>query len=172
MEFKVGQNIPNDLFIRILPVFSDAANCREPVKRCPNHASPTDQSNIKFDFPHHLVRVDNNHCLYDEDPSSGRLSTRFPVSNPHVGSDTVRELVKFMCLGSDVGGINRRPLKVIFTLETGQEVVVGRKAFDVRICSCPNRDMKLEEQKHRLMDGMTSSGVTRREDDQQVPCLC
>ena len=44
--------------------------------------------------------------------------------------------MKFMCLGSDVGGINRRPLKVIFTLETGGGWVVGKKVFDVRICSC------------------------------------
>ena len=147
VEFKVGQSITNDLFIRILPVFSDAANCREPVKRCPKHASPTDQSNVNFDYPNHLVRVDNNLCLYDEDTSSGRLSARFPVSTPHVGSDTIRELVKFMCLGSDVGGINRRPLKVIFTLETSQGVVVGRKVFDVRICSCPKRDKQQEEEK-------------------------
>ena len=52
-----------------------------------------------------------------------------------------------MCLGSDVGGINRRPLKVIFTLETSQEVVVGRKVFDVRICSCPKRDKHQEEER-------------------------
>ena len=51
---------------------------------------------------------------------SGRLSVRFPVQQPHEGSDRTRELLKFMCLGSDVGGINRRPLKVIFSLETAQ----------------------------------------------------
>ena len=69
---------------------------------------------------------------------SGRLSVRFPVQQPHEGSDRTRELLKFMCLGSDVGGINRRPLKVIFSLKTA--AVLGRKVFDVRICSCPRRD--------------------------------
>merc|ERR1712168_259385 len=56
------------------------------------------------------------------------------------------KLMKFMCLGSDVGGINRRPIKVVFTLELKGKVV-GRKAVDVRICSCPKRDCQQEEKK-------------------------
>lgn len=147
------------MFIRILPVFFDEANIREPVKRCPKHSLANDVSNLKFGFPSHLVRVDNNYCVYDEDKSSGRLSTRFPVITPHVDSDTVREQVKFMCLGSCVGGINRRPLKVIFTLETSQGVEVGRKAFDVRTCSYPRRDKNKEEGKNtQNEDNEVSSG--------------
>jgi P53 DNA-binding domain len=46
-----------------------------------------------------------------------------------------------------VGGINRKPLKVIFTLETGPGNVVGRYSVDVRICSCPKRDKHQEEAK-------------------------
>jgi hypothetical protein len=52
-----------------------------------------------------------------------------------------------MCLGSDVGGINRKPVKIVFTLEHGQGNVVGRAAVDVRICSCPRRDLLQEENK-------------------------
>ena len=76
----------------------------------------------------------------------------FPVQRPHEGTDRTRELIKFMCLGSCIGGINRRPLKVIFTLETDQGKVVGRKVFDVRICSCPRRDKAQEEERHQKIE--------------------
>ena len=78
---------------------------------------------------------------------SGRLSVRFPMQQPHKGPDRTQELLKFMCLGSDVGGINRRPLKVIFSLETAQAAVLGRKVFYVRICSCHKRDKASEEER-------------------------
>ena len=75
-----------------------------------------------------------------------------------------------MCLGSDVGGINRRPLKVVFTLELGEGQVVGRRVVDVRICSCPKRDRQQEEQKEaqqeeqarRIADKFASSTVVIR----------
>ena len=41
-----------------------------------------------------------------------------------------------------------KPVKVIFTLEHGYGNVVARHAVDVRICSCPKRDMAQEEKKH------------------------
>ena len=59
----------------------------------------------------------------------------------------VSNMLKFMCLGSDVGGINRKPVSVIFTLEDGAGQVVGRRVVDVRICSCPKRDMQQEEER-------------------------
>jgi len=154
VEFRVMTNAPSNLFIRAMPIYSDAANIREAVKRCPNHASVNDQTNI--DFPQHLtkhlIRVDGDQCHYECDDSSGRLSVIFPVQRPHEGTDRTRELIKFMCLGSCIGGINRRPLKVIFTLETDQGKVVGRKVFDVRICSCPRRDKAQEEERHQKIE--------------------
>ncbi len=43
-----------------------------------------------------------------------------------MGTNYCTHLIKFMCLGSDVGGINRRPVRVIFTLETENREIVGR----------------------------------------------
>ena len=71
----------------------------------------------------------------------------FPVTAPHQGTSVVSNMIKFMCLGSDVGGINRKPVSVIFTLEDGAGQVVGRRVVDVRICSCPKRDMQQEEER-------------------------
>ena len=53
-----------------------------------------------------------------------------------------------MCHGSDVGGINSKPLKVIFTLEHRVNNVVAWHAVGIRICSCPKRD-KIQYEKKR-----------------------
>ena len=44
-QFNVGQNPPNDLSIRILPIYAVAGFFTSPVRRCPNHASRQDPSN-------------------------------------------------------------------------------------------------------------------------------
>ena len=127
VEFRVGENPPEGLQIRALPIYADPTHLRDPVKRCPNHASENDPTNADF-FYHrdHLIRIEGEGSFYEEDPESNRLSVVFPVQKPHQGTDKISKLLKFMCLGSDIGGINRRPVKVIFTLEEmGQ--VVGRK---------------------------------------------
>ena len=156
-EFKVVTNNTSNLQIRVMPVYSEAAHMREPVKRCPNHAASSDPTNINFNHPNHLIRTDNDYTSYERDEVSKRLSLTFPVQTPHEGTDRTRELVKFMCLGSDVGGINRRPLKVIFTLEHLTGKVVGRKVFDVRICSCPRRDKAQEEERYDRIENQTKA---------------
>ena len=40
--------------------------------------------------------------------------------------------------------VDRRPIQVIFTMEEDGQVV-GRQAVEVRICACPGRDRKTEE---------------------------
>jgi len=145
IDFRVGPQPPQGLYIRVLPIYAEASHLKEPVKRCPNHASPSDPTNSEFPHLWHLVRVDGKgEVMYCRDEESGRLSVVFPVLAPHQGSEMCNRLLKFMCLGSDVGGINRRAVKVIFTLELGG-TVVGRKVVDVRICSCPKRDRQQEE---------------------------
>ena len=99
-----------------------------------------------------MIRVDHDRAVYQIDQSSQRLSVIVPVERPQPGGETFDFSLRFMCLGSDVGGINRRPLKVIFTLEdhnslNGEVIVLGRYTVDVRICSCPKRDKQAEEKK-------------------------
>ena len=99
-----------------------------------------------------MIRVSHDRAVYQTDQSSQRLSVIVPVERPQPGGETFDFSLRFMCLGSDVGGINRRPLKVIFTLEdhnsqNGEVIVLGRYTVDVRICSCPKRDMQQAENK-------------------------
>ena len=117
------------------------------------------------EFVQHLIRVNHDAAIYHEDTTSKRLSVLVPFDRPQVGTNYCSHLFKFMCLGSDVGGINRRPLKVIFTLETENAEVLGRFNVDVRICSCPKRDKHQEESKFNqqkvkamgLADGLARS---------------
>jgi len=155
VHFNFGQNYPEGLFIRVLPIFAVADSMEKPVIRCPHHANENDATNKdlsemdRFRMRLHLIRVGHGDAQYVEDTDSERLSVIFPVDSPSPGTNEVPVPIKFMCLGSDVGGINRRPVKVIFTLESGDGQVHGRQTVEVRICSCPKRDMAQEEKKHR-----------------------
>ncbi|KAF2365701.1 p53 DNA-binding domain [Trinorchestia longiramus] len=104
--------------VRVTAVFSSHQYARAHVKRCPIHATPTHQTNIDFPYPDHVVRLDHPSACYEKN-SSGRLSVVVPLEQPQTGplGETMPLLLRFMCLCSCSGGINRRPLAIIFTLE-------------------------------------------------------
>ena len=147
--FRVGATPPDGLGVRALTVYSDPAHLRDPVRRCPIHASPSDPTNSDNLYTEHLIRLaaelvqilailmtfdlrfDQDSTEYHEDPSSGRLSTVFPVTRPHQGTDNVNRLMKFMCLGSDVGGINRRPV-----------IGENKRELVVKLCVAGNRSVR------------------------------
>ena len=79
-----------------------------------------------------------------EDPFTLRQSVIIPHEQPQAGAEWVTNLYQFMCFSSCVGGLNRRPIQVIFTLEH-DNIVLGRQAVEVRICACPGRDRRAEE---------------------------
>ncbi|XP_069974311.1 cellular tumor antigen p53 isoform X2 [Penaeus vannamei] len=144
-EINLKKRVINEhFFIRAVPVFSSPQFLRTNVNRCPNHASPTDPTNHDFPYPEHVVRADHPGARYDN--TNGRLSVRVPLDilQDGSGSDYTPVLLRFMCLGSCVGGINRRPIAIILTLENGGHVV-GRKVVDVRVCACPTRDIRTDE---------------------------
>lgn len=102
--------------------------------------------------------------IYDEDPVSKRLSVIVPLEKPQGGTTYTSYLYKFMCLSSDVGGINRKPIKLIFTLEQGIGNVVGRVIIDLKLCTCPKRDRQQDETRavdetQKLMDA--ADGLAR-----------
>ncbi|CAN7985952.1 unnamed protein product [Ixodes hexagonus] len=64
--------------------------------------------------------------------------------------------LKFMCLNTCSGGdgMNRRPIKAVFTLEHGN-LVWGRLSMDVKVCACPARDRRNEDKARTKLELVT-----------------
>ena len=65
-QFHLGDNVPQGLSIRLVPIYAVAGFFTMPVERCPNHAAPSDQTNHNIDesLRRHLIRVDNEAAWY------------------------------------------------------------------------------------------------------------
>lgn len=143
VRFKTAHSPPSGCQIRAMPIYMKPEHVQEVVKRCPNHATAKEH-NEKHPAPLHIVRCEHKLAKYNEDKYNGRQSVLIPHEMPQAGSEWVVNLYQFMCLGSCVGGPNRRPIQLVFTLEKDNQVL-GRRAVEVRICACPGRDRKADE---------------------------
>ncbi|KAM9315612.1 tumor protein 63 [Gastrophryne carolinensis] len=146
IQIKVMTPPPQGAVIRAMPVYKKAEHVTEVVKRCPNHELSREFNEGQIAPPSHLIRVEgNSHAQYVEDPITGRQSVLVPYEPPQVGTEFTTILYNFMCNSSCVGGMNRRPILIIVTLETRDGQVLGRRCFEARICACPGRDRKADE---------------------------
>ncbi|XP_052072160.1 cellular tumor antigen p53-like isoform X3 [Mytilus californianus] len=143
IRFKCLRQPPQGCVIRAMPIFMKPEHVQEPVKRCPNHAT-SKEHNENHPAPTHLCRCEHKLAKFVEDPYTSRQSVLIPHEIPQAGSEWVTNLFQFMCLGSCVGGPNRRPIQIVLTLEKDNQVL-GRRAVEVRICACPGRDRKADE---------------------------
>jgi len=145
VNFKL--NIPPSLFsnyqIRGQIVYAKAEDFHDSVERCFNH-----QQKDTENLPHsaHVLRCDDASSSY-LDHENNRHSVVIALKPPAPGCQYVSLCFRFMCLSSCIGSLNRRQTKLIFTLENLSGNEVGRYAADLRICSCPGRDIKTEEEK-------------------------
>uniref|UniRef100_A0AAZ3PLY4 Tumor protein 63 (p63) n=1 Tax=Oncorhynchus tshawytscha TaxID=74940 RepID=A0AAZ3PLY4_ONCTS len=166
IQIKVLTNPPQGAVIRAMPVYKKAEHVTEVVKRCPNHELSREFNDGQIAPPSHLIRVEgNNHSQYLEDSITGRQSVLVPYEPPQVGTEFTTILYNFMCNSSCVGGMNRRPILIIVTLETREGQVLGRRCFEARICACPGRDRKADEdsiRKQHVTAGTNSSEGMKR----------
>ncbi|XP_058633987.1 tumor protein 63 isoform X3 [Onychostoma macrolepis] len=166
IQIKVLTNPPQGAVIRAMPVYKKAEHVTEVVKRCPNHELSREFNDGQIAPPSHLIRVEgNSHAQYVEDSITGRQSVLVPYEPPQVGTEFTTILYNFMCNSSCVGGMNRRPILIIVTLETRDGQVLGRRCFEARICACPGRDRKADEdsiRKQHVSDGTKSSEGMKR----------
>ena len=140
--FKMAMIPPSGSYIRAMPVYMKPEYIQEAVKRCANHSQEPDG----HPAPKHLLRCEHKMAQYTEHPISHRHSILLPAEQPQAGVECVTNLFQFMCFSSCVGGLNRRSVQVVFTLESAEGQVLGRQAVEVRICACPGRDRRQEEQ--------------------------
>jgi len=156
---------PSGTILRALPIYMQPEHMCEAVVRCPVHAA----SPLDLETPlqpqslrptSHLIRADHPHAEYvDSDPQYGRQSVSVPFEAPAVGTQWSTVLYRYMCNSSCAGGMNRRPIQTVFTLETPTGEVIGRQVVEVRICACPGRDSKVEE-RNVMNKGAEAKGPT------------
>lgn len=166
IQIKVMTQPPQGAVIRAMPVYKKAEHVTEVVKRCPNHELSREFNDGQVAPPSHLIRVEgSSHAQYVEDPITGRQSVMVPYEPPQVGTEFTTILYNFMCNSSCVGGMNRRPILIIVTLENRDGQVLGRRCFEARICACPGRDRKADEdsiRKQQVTEGVKGVDSTKR----------
>lgn len=148
IQFRCMKQPPIGSFVRALPVYIRPEHVTDIVTRCPNHLVKDGNTDRVV---RHLIRAEqpgNNSVNYVTSPD-GRESVTVAYMPPEIGSDYVTVFYKYMCLSSCVGGINRRPIMMIFTLESAEGNILGRRCVEVRVCSCPGRDRSQEEKRKR-----------------------
>ncbi|XP_056606062.1 cellular tumor antigen p53-like [Triplophysa dalaica] len=166
VDVLVGREPPQGAVLRATAIYKKSEHVSEVVIRCPHHQNVA-ENNEDVSQRNHLIRVEGNSgAQYHKDLFTKRHSVTLPYVSPQLGSTATTFLLNYMCNSSCIGGMNRRPILTIMTLETYDGQVLGRQCFEVRICACPGRDRKSEEENVKSITGEKVTGTKRKRQNQ------
>ncbi|XP_026865752.1 cellular tumor antigen p53-like [Electrophorus electricus] len=169
VDVQVEREPPQGAILRATPIYKKAEHVSEVVLRCPHHQNVA-ENNEGVTHRSHLIRVEGSQrAQYLEDPDTKRQSVTLPYEHPQLGSESTTVLLNYMCNSSCMGGMNRRPILTIMTLETHDEQVLGRCCFEVRVCACPGRDRKTEEENRNKATARTTTAAKRIKREAPLP---
>lgn len=136
VKFVVDSPPPEGSFVCMVAVFQESESRRENVVPCPLHcraAGPYEAQWLQCDHPAAESCLDvangGRHCVVVD---AARLAETFGL--------------RFGCRNSCPGGLNRRATEVVFLLQSPAGRDLARSVVQVKVCACPGRDRKHDEQ--------------------------
>jgi hypothetical protein len=146
--FKVSTEIepPSGSYLVCIPVYKDAVSRSENVQRCPYHCknSVNKTHSLKDDF---WMECTHTQTIYHEDVENHkRHCLAIPYEKSHSYNKSYTYHFQFMCRNTCIGGINRRATEVVFPLKSSSGLELGRRVVDVKVCACPGRDRRNDEE--------------------------
>lgn len=159
MSINLTFNPPKEtLFLRAMIIYSNVNEMHLPVKRCANHRMNDNGANND-----HILKCCNPHAHYTGNELGtlfkDRLAVVVPLATPKINDDGLASYsigFEFACQNSCVSGINRKTTSIVFTLENQNFKILGKKAIQFKVCSCPKRDSDREMPQKRKPSGNES----------------